>query len=42
MMRALVAGIIVHAIDQLHLSIPAADPAKLSELDAARAKLRAE
>ena len=41
-MRALVAGIIVHAINQLHLSIPAADPAKLREIDAARAQLSNE
>jgi PPK2 family polyphosphate:nucleotide phosphotransferase len=40
-MRALVAGLLVDAIDGLHLSLPAVTPAQLAEIEAAKAKLRA-
>lgn len=39
--RALVAGLLAHTIDQLHLSPPAVTPAQLAEIEAARAKLSA-
>jgi PPK2 family polyphosphate:nucleotide phosphotransferase len=41
-MRALVAGVLVHSIGQMHLALPPVEPATLTEIDAARTKLLAE
>jgi PPK2 family polyphosphate:nucleotide phosphotransferase len=42
LMRALVAGILVHTIDHLHVSIPEVSAARLKEIEAAKLQLLAE
>jgi polyphosphate kinase 2 (PPK2 family) len=40
--RALVGGILVHAIDQMHLQLPTMGPDRVAALDRARSELLAE